>query len=309
MRANWNESRRFRIGGTPLLGSAVNWHRMLSSVATVACLVILLGAATAQAAPGLVPPVWQDIFGADGSVLDVRGASGSLGANGVPDHADLYGGRHAEFITENLSGGLATDMSALLTDRGLDTDVVFRGEVRAVHDLGHAYLLVTGARGGTQLFAAVEHAAGSGTSFVDVEFNQGRVRLSKGSPWPIHGSRTLGDVRVRLSLVDGEVQGASASLWDGTRWGQGSTLGASARPGCFQGSGVIACSGAVPFAHPEEGFETWDENFTRVELQAAESLLEVGVDVRTLTGGDLGFRSVQFRTPEDVALTTFPVTH
>ena len=272
-------------------------------------MISMICAAPAQAASTLSLPVWQDIFGPDGALLDTRGASGSLGANGVADHADLYAGTYAEFIYENLSGGVATDMSALLSDRMLSGDVVYRGEVRAQHDLGPGYLLVAGPRDSAQYFAAVEHGAGAGASFVDFEFNQGRVSLTQGSPWPVNGSRSLGDLRVRLSLDGGVVLGASAFLWDGTRWGQGVELTASSQAGCFEGSGLVACSGVTPFDHPEEGFETWDADFVPVEVQAATALLQVGVDVRTVTGAALAFRSVQFRTPEDVALTTFRSTH
>ncbi len=88
-------------------------------------------------------PEWEKIINPGGTLKDDVNAHGMFGSNGIPDYIDLYRGVEAEFIQENISDGVATDMSALLTGARLTDEVLYNGAVRREHDLGNAYVLAT----------------------------------------------------------------------------------------------------------------------------------------------------------------------
>ena len=98
-------------------------------------------------------PDWSEIFAADGRLLDAVDGTGAPGNNGVPDYQDLYGADDAVCVQDNLSDGLAIDMSVL--DANGDVD---NGTVDAGSDLGNAFVMAETDSGGDRiLFAGVEY--------------------------------------------------------------------------------------------------------------------------------------------------------
>jgi hypothetical protein len=294
---------------------------------------LFLGPGTAdpaRAAKELLLPDWAAVFNADGSLKDEVDEAGAPGANGVPDYVDLYHGLDAVFVPDNLSDGVATDMSALLLGDGLVGDLtvegaedgsepvmtgvadeVYNGVVGAAHDIGNTYLLVEkGPDGELLLLAGVERIAAFADTYVEIEFNQDLVRLSYGAPWPIHGSHTADDLRIRLIFTAGLLDAVDFERW---------TLDAATGEGGFQrvkhakgtadgscagtGANFTICLGAPPIAGGE--VELWDDEFTPVEYVAPDSFVEVGVNVTRMLGVSPDFTAIQIRTPKDIAMSTF----
>ncbi len=292
---------------------------------------LYLGPWTAEPAraAGLLLPDWAAVFHADGSLKDEVDAAGAPGANGVPDYVDLYHGLDAVFVQDNLSDGVATDMSALLLGDGLVGDLtvegaedgsepvmtgvadeVYNGVVGAAHDIGNAYLLAEkGPDGELFLFAGVERIAAFTDTYVEIEFNQDNVRVRTGTPWPIHGSHTAGDLRVRLIFTAGLLGAVDFERW---------ILDAATGKGAFQrikkakgaadgscagaGAHYVFCLGAPPIEGGE--VELWDGESDPIEYVAPDSFVEVGVNVTRMLGISPDFTAIQIRTPKDIAIST-----
>src|SRR5262245_33899281 len=56
-------------------------------------------------------PDWTDLFLSDTTLRDEVGADGQPPANGIPDLVDLYQGRAAVFVSDEVSAGSRTDFS------------------------------------------------------------------------------------------------------------------------------------------------------------------------------------------------------
>jgi hypothetical protein len=256
----------------------------------------------------LLMPEWDKIFVPGGFLQDAVNAKGMFGSNGLPDFIDLYGGIEAEFAQENISNGVATDMSALLIGRNLEDEVLYNGAVRAEHDLGNAYVLATIEDDShLRVYAGVERLITDAGTFIEFEFNQNRVHVTSGSPWPIVGARTNGDLMVRMVFSGRSLQSVELERWHQGGYQFINTGSGISGNRCAQTRPLMYCVGPPPMRHPEEGFEVWDENNQLVDPVLADDFVEVGIDVDLLIGPQSNIASVLFRTPEDIVMTSFGV--
>lgn len=256
----------------------------------------------------LVMPEWEKIILPGGMLRDDVDEEGMYGSNGLPDFIDLYNGVEAEFIQENISNGVATDMSALLIGRKLSEEVLYNGAVRAEHDLGNGYVLATiGKDNHLRIYAGVERLITDAGTFVEFEFNQNRVRLSSGSPWPIVGERQQGDLLVRMIFSGRVLQSVQVEQWDQGGFRFLDTGRGISGEACMQTPKFMYCVGRPPILHPVDGFEVWDEDNIPLDPVLADDFVEVGIDVDRLAGPQTHFTSVLFRTPEDIAMNSFQV--
>jgi hypothetical protein len=239
---------------------------------------------SAQQEPYSSGPLWTDIFNADGTVNN------------------LHGGRSAEFIEENISSGVATDMSTLLSGSLLDN-----GIVPSLHDLGNSYVYSTSdTEGNLVLFTGLEHLGSvEGTSFIDVEFTQDIIFLQHGSPWPIYGKSSPGDLLIRVNLSDSLISSVEIKEWI---TGEYQTIEISGPLGWESCSGnntsYVLCIGAPVAGLPPTNNDVWDLNFNPVTVPSANSFIEVGVNVGRLLGTNPHITGVTIWTPEDIALGT-----
>lgn len=256
----------------------------------------------------LVMPEWDKIINPGGTLKDDVNKNGMHGSNSIPDFVDLYNGIEAEFIQENISNGVATDMSALLIGSKLSDEVLYNGVVRRAHDLGNAYVLATiGNDEHLRLYAAVERLITDEGTFIEFEFNQSRVHVSSGSPWPIIGQRTDGDILVRMIFSNRTLQSVTFEQWTGSGFDFINTGAGITGDSCLQMREFMYCVGNPPILHPVDGFEVWDEDNNVLEPTFADNFVEVGIDVDLLVGAQINISSVLFRTPEDIAMNNFRV--
>lgn len=253
-------------------------------------------------------PEWDKIINPGGSLKDDVNKYGLFGSNAIPDFVDLYDGVEAEFIQENISDGIATDMSALLTGPKLADEVLYNGPVRREHDLGNAYVLATVSTDThLRLYAGVERIITDEGTFIEFEFNQNKVHLSSGSPWPIIGERKDGDLLVRMIFSNRTLQSVQFEQWQQGGFNFINTGAGISGDSCLQQRAFMYCVGTPPIQHPVEGFEVWDEDNNVLEPILANDFVEVGIDVELLVGPQVDFTSVLFRTPEDIAMNNFRV--
>lgn len=253
-------------------------------------------------------PEWEKIINPGGTLKDDVNKHGMFGSNHIPDFIDLYRGVEAEFIQENISDGIATDMSALMIGPKLADEVLYNGAVRREHDLGNAYVLATiGADNHLRLYAAVERLVTDAGTFIEFEFNQNRVHIGSGSPWPIIGERKEGDILVRMIFSNRALQSVQLEQWQQGGFEFISTGAGISGDTCQQKREFMYCVGFPPIRHPVEGFEVWDENKNVLEPTFADDFVEVGIDIDLLVGPQVDITSVLFRTPEDIAMNNFRV--
>jgi hypothetical protein len=94
---------------------------------------LALNAATAG---GLAPPPWNELFYADGTLVDELNADGTPGSNGIADYVDLHGGE-AFVIRDRISAGVVEDRTVLS-----GSGEITRGYVSAPEDLGNALVYI-----------------------------------------------------------------------------------------------------------------------------------------------------------------------
>jgi len=256
----------------------------------------------------LAMPEWEKIFTPGGDLRDDVNDKGMTGSNGIPDYSDLYGGIDAEFIQETLSNGVATDMSALVSGPNLSDEVLFNGAVRPEHDLGNAYVMATiGLDEHLRLYAGVERLITDAGTYIEFEFNKNPVNLRPGAPWPIDGKREEGDLLVRMIFSNRTLQSVQLEQWHKDGFKFLDTGPGISGDSCMERRKFMYCAGLPPIQHPEEGFETWDDQGNRVDSVQADDFVEVGIDVDLLIGSHTNLTSVLFRTPEDIAMNNFNV--
>ena len=255
-------------------------------------------------------PVWEDLFNPNGTFKDEVDELGvpQPEGNGVPDYIDIYDGLEAEFIQDNISDGKAVDMSALLNEEILSESILFNGTVDGVHDLGNAYFLATAdSQGNPQLYVAVERLYMAADTFIEFEFNQGRVHLGLGAPWMIKGGRTDGDLLVRMNFIAGLLDSVEVEQWQLGVFQAIVGTGASPGDGCTDMTTYVFCVRDTPIDHPTEGFEVWDTEYNLVERTPPDDFVEIGLDVAALLGAPVNFSGIQIRTEEDIAMNSFKV--
>jgi len=231
-------------------------------------------------------PGWTDLFDDTGKVKD------------------LFGGDSAAFIEDNISAGVATDMTIL------NNGYVDNGTVQATNDLGNVYAYrTTDKKGNLVLFAGVEHLSVTGSySYIDIEFSQDKVQVWGGVPWKIHGQRTVGDLAIRMNLIDGALYNVEFNYCAGDESG-GYQILKTAWPldgqPCTASHGLYAfCSGATVSGLAPTNSDVWDIWGTPVRVPAADSFVAVGINVGRLLGSNPDYSSLTLRTPEDIAIGT-----
>lgn len=253
-------------------------------------------------------PEWDKIINPGGTLKDDVNANGMYGSNGIPDYIDLYRGVDADFIQENISDGVATDMSALLPGRRLEDEVLYNGAVRREHDLGNAYVLATiGADNHLRLYAGVERLVSDAITYIEIEFNQNPVRLGGGSPWPVIGKREEGDLLVRMVFANRVLLSVGLEQWHQNGFTVLKTGAGIAGESCLQKREYMYCAGLPPIQHSFDEFEVWDEEYNLLDPTSPDNFVEVGVDIDLLVGPQADITSVLFRTPEDIAMNNFRV--
>jgi hypothetical protein len=253
-------------------------------------------------------PEWDKIINPGGTLKDDVNEDGMFGSNGIPDYIDLYRGVDADFIQDNISNGLATDMSALLPGPRLEDEVLYNGAVRREHDLGNAYVLATiGADNHLRLYAGVERLVSDAVTYIEIEFNQNPVRLGGGSPWPVIGKREEGDLLVRMVFANRALQSVGLEQWHQGGFNVLKTGAGIAGDSCLQKLEFMYCVGLPPIRHSYEEFEVWDEEYNLLDPTSPDNFVEIGVDIDLLVGSQADITSVLFRTPEDIAMNNFRV--
>jgi hypothetical protein len=268
-------------------------------------LCIAMASAVLLAAPAMAGVYGTGLFQL-GDGQDPAGFAGAArienaGQGGAPDWADLFdadgsvrpGVHGAVFLADDVSLGSGFESSALAGAENL----VRNGTASAANDIGNAYAYVTrDAAGHIVLFVGVERLS-AGDSFVELELNQSLVRLGHGgfghnSPWKILGDRAGGDVIVRLDFAGGALAGVSFYRVDGDGW---QVAAGVAGEGCNDAETLCAITNASSIAPGPWGTGVLD----------AGHFVEVGVDIGTLLEANPNFKSLRFRTPEDIAFGYF----
>ena len=253
-------------------------------------------------------PEWEKIINPDGTLKDDVNEDGMFGSNGIPDYIDLYRGIDADFIQDNISNGLATDMSALLPGPRLEDEVLYNGAVRPEHDLGNAYVLATiGADNHLRVYAGIERLATDAVTYIEIELNQNPVRIGEGAPWPIVGYRVEGDLLVRMVFANQALQSVQLEQWRQGGFSFIQTDAGIAGDACRQKREFMYCIGLPPIQQPVEEIEVWDEDSNYVDPTLPNSFVELGIDIDLLLGPQTDITSVLFRTPEDIAMNSFQV--
>jgi len=217
----------------------------------------------------------------------------------------LFGGDIAAFIEDNISAGVATDMSILINN-----DYVGNGTVQSINDLGNVYVYrTTDKKGNLVLFAGVERLGVKGSySYIDIEFNQGKIQVWGGVPWKIHGQRTVGDLVIRMNLIDGALYNVEFKYYAGEESGGYQILKTAwpldGKP-CTGSHGLYAfCSGGPVAGLAATNADVWDIWGTAVTVPAADSFLAVGINVGRFFGSNPDYSGLTLWTPEDIAFGT-----
>jgi hypothetical protein len=261
--------------------SESNGAFMKSGLAMGFALALVSGAATsgAEVPAPLSRPDWTAIFGPDGTVIN------------------LQGGLDAVFLEDKISDGVGVDMSVIAPPA---TTTVNNGVIAAANDLANGYVYAKAdGSGNLQLYAGVERLDSSVDTYVEFEFNQDVVQVRSGVPWPVYGSRTAGDVLVRVDFVAGALSSATFMQWDGSGYQPIATAGAG---GC-SGVDYLVCVGAPPQETVQA--EVWDAAYNPVQVPQPNSFVEIGVNVAALPASNGEFTSIQVRTAEDTILDSF----
>jgi hypothetical protein len=247
---------------------------------------------------------WARMFTAQGGLSDQLDGLGNPFSNGIPDFIDLYGGIDACALEDNISGGLALDMSALAGAVTLADSAIFRGQVASTHDLGNSYVYATyDSAGDLIVYVGIERLDHAEDTYIEVELNQDRVRVTTGSPWPIRGERTRGDLAVRINFIQGEISSVELKKWYRRSFETLATYGGLANSICNgEPTWALFCSGVPPIAAPQE---VWDAAGDPVAPTSPSGFVEIGLNVGKFIASPVDYTSIQVRTPEDIALGNF----
>jgi len=223
--------------------------------------------------------------------------------------AAVWQGGELVLLEDNISDGVAVDMSALAGSGSLSNSVVYNGIVPASHDLGNAYVYVTrDAEGHRILRAAAERLGpsyGVDDSYVDFEFNQGRVQAVAASR-PLRGVRIDGDLLVHLSLTAGRIASVEFKRWAAGGFETIETAWPAISESCSgDGGRYVVCSSSPMNGLPSMNQDLYDVSGDPTRVPTPDSFVEVGLNVAALLGSDIEFTSIQVRTPHDIILDSF----
>jgi hypothetical protein len=141
---------------------------------------------------------WDKIFDAKGQLLANSGIS------------------QAAFMMDDISADSKIDLTALAGSNTLVQNAV----VSAANDIGNTYVaLVSDSDGKIMILGGIERLSDE-NGYMTFEFNKYPVGLGAGGfgkdlPWEMTGSRTQGDILLRLNFADGRVASAEVSRWAG----------------------------------------------------------------------------------------------
>lgn len=252
------------------------------------------GVADIVADPNQSGPDWGELFDADGAPRDDHPTDpyGNPVGNGIPDYLELYGGDWAFLVADDVSMGSGPENTALSGG-----DSIVNAVVQAEHDLGNAFVYSTSDGSRNRILFAASERLGGGDSSLVFEFNQGVFRIGQGGfslsgPWQIVGTLDAGDVRLEVTFAGGAVSGAIASVWDGEAW---LPVSAVEGEGCDLAETLCAVANGATIDNGEWG----------ADPVAANRFVEAGVNVGALLGFQPTYRTVQIRTPQDIAFGYF----
>lgn len=223
---------------------------------------------------------WTSIFNADGSVNN------------------LSGGFDAVFLEDNISAGIAVDMTAFDSVNKL----VYNGPVKSAHDIGNGLVFASrDAFNNLVISAAVERLKTNANTYVDFSFYQDRNRVTTGSPWPVYGETTVNDAKLRFNYIAGNLTSVEFGRWNGTSYDFQSSSPPS-QTGCFVvSSSINFCNGSPIGGLPLANKNVWDESFQMVQVPDADGFLQVQINF----GNSIEFSSVVISTPQDISLGSF----
>lgn len=306
-----NDSSASSRNATPLIdklpGQAAGLDKETAKPAPNAMLAARPGASKKKKSERLAMPDWEKVFNPNGTLKDEVNHTGTIAVNGVPDYIDIYDGVYAEFILEEFSNGIATDMSALLPAEKISDEVIYNGEVNAEHDLGHVYFMRSmGKDDHARMYVGIERLFAPVDSFIEIEFNQLPVKVGSGNPWwQLNGERKDGDLLARINLATGQPSFVEFEEWQGSSYALLDTYIGSPGHGCVRQPAFMYCISEPPIEHPTQGFESWDSNFQLVETIPPDNFLQLGVDLKRLLGSNRNFSGILIRTPEDIVVKGF----
>lgn len=228
---------------------------------------------------------WTSVFNADGSATD------------------LSGGIDAVYIQDNISAGIATDMSVVIGDEPL----VYNGNVFPAHDIGNGYVYATlDATNNLVIYAGVERMSSVEDTYIELEFNQGVVGVTSGNPWPIEGERKVNDLMFHMDFNAGNLSRVQLSRWDGTGYSIVGSATPPAQEGCERIADIYAyCIGPVVQGLPKTNSDVWDLDFNPVQVTDPDSFVQASVNVGRLLGENVEYTSIRMKTPGDVSFGSF----
>ncbi len=280
--------------------------------ASVLALMMVLVPTSAFAAGELALPDWNQVFDTtsrnnkqssrfDSAVNGLRGLSGTYQA----------GVLETLVVEDNLSDGIATDMSVRIGAASMAEDFIYNDTVSAAHDLGNAYVLAEADWGGDlQIYVGVELLSASAdampsTSFVELELTQNFVQAVAVNA-PLKGDRSDGDLLVRINFTAGQLESVEIHEWISAR---GYEVVESARidaNSCHNHAmPYLVCLGEPPRLAAHERPEVWDLDGVPLQVTEPDRFLELGLDVASLVGSNPEFSSIVLRTYEDISIDSF----
>jgi len=250
-------------------------------------------------------PQWPELFNEDGSLRDAYDAAGVLGANGVPDYLELWGGVSARFLDDVLSDGKAVDYSSFNGAADLGEALVDNGLVARGDDLGNALFVgLENPLGELEIFVGIEGLSHDAASVIEIELNQDAVSTGMGRPWPMTGERRDDDLRLRVEFDQGTLLSAEVAYWESAsgdfvqlHTAAGDGTGCAGLDDTF-----LACQG-VPLMATHNDLGRWTPDAKSLPPLAADSFLEAGVNVERVLGYRPRFRAIQIRSAADISLS------
>lgn len=248
---------------------------------------------------------WAKLFDANGRARDEVDAAGNPGSNGYPDYIDWYGGFDGCSVEDNISAGVAVDMSVMTGGPSLPECTVYNGTVGSVPDLGNSYVYATfDSVDNLVVYVGVERLNEGADTFLEIELNQDVVGVTGGVPWPMRGQRTANDVLLRIDYSLGVVSGVEVKSWvPGAGFQTVASYGGLESSPCNgEATYCLFCGGSPPIAAAQE---VWDSAGNPVPATPPDDFLEIGVNIGRLLGVAVDYTAIQVKTAEDIALGTF----
>ncbi len=244
---------------------------------------------------------WAGLFNPDGTVKN--------DASGVPEFVTLFGGEDANFVWDETSAGVNSDLTALSPQ---NERPVSNGLVAAKDDVSRVYFYVEPNVAGESLYyVGLERVAAIGDSHIEIEFNQELHRLGHGSPWEVVGSDSEGDALARLSFVDGVLTSVSVQRALSDPGGSGIVWETVVNFNTMGCDGFVLCvatnAATITGGGPWSGYNEADPGQPGPGTDlVAGTFLELSINASALLGSNnINFASAQVSTPEDVAFGYF----